>query len=520
MMRASWLLLTLAACGSPLPAYYDAVALWPVVTGTVPSEADSLMGGEIIEVRGVRLTNTRTVVIGGRNADILDTREDRVVVRTPAMGAGGGPVDVSVATDEGWFTLDDAYTYAAPASRFVQDEVWSASLLRIDCPIETTGEQANGRITTLFWCGAEAGLGYGYGYIGSGSQSGFAGDIQETLPISQLPPMGEVRLVDAGSPAVQALPISFSAHAPDDRIEIVAPRDVAWDLQFIQERIDLVERTYSWAFAIDSQSGPTMILLGEDQCLLSTPQAVTGADGDVLEVATIDPAATDMWLGFSWTELYEDGSTDAVSAVTGTSPIDPVDGGYAARWSGGVLQYDFFSGYYQTLTSGGVEGNSNVVPNIDYTVNVVNSDEVSELGTVRGPPELMLVEPDLMAGDVLIRRREDLTVRWEPIVSDGEPLLMVIEIRVDDYSIAGPNGPEVASRLIAHADPAAGEFTIPAADLERLPDARNRFDPNFDLVGRWAEMSVGMHQLRKVPATNGDLVVDFMHVVNSPVRLR
>lgn len=517
----SWTLLVpwLAVGCDPLEAYWEPVDTWPVITGVSPDRVDHLLGGEIVEIRGVRLATARTVLIGSRNAEILDREDRRVIVRVPQAVAGGGDLDLSVVTDAGYARLEDAFRYDALFSDVVAEEVASAALLRFDCPIEAAVEQANGRPTRLFWCGAEAGLGYGFGYLGTSPQPGFAGDIVEITPLSLLPAIGDIAVFEPGADRAMALPLSFAAHGPDDTIEITTRRDLAWDLAFAESRLDLAARSYTWAFAVDQTSALVATLFSDDSCLLIDPQLLQFAEGDSVVLTEVDPLASSVQIGFSWTESYDDGSTDFVSAVTGTTTVTTEGNEVFFDHAGGVLGYNAFSGFYETRTVAGLEGNGNLIPEADYDVVVTDAGVASTLGDVIAPPELVVTSPDLLVGDTIVRRDRDLTVAWEPF--PGDPSFLAIELRFDDYDVAGPNGPQEAWRLVAHANPVAGTFTIPASQLAGLPRAPNALDPNFDLVGMWAELSVATHTLRRVEMPDGgDLVVDFMHVVNSPVRVR
>jgi hypothetical protein len=133
---------------------------------------------------------------------------------------------------------------------------------------------------------------------------------------------------------------------------------------------------------------------------------------------------------------------------------------------------------------------------------------------------------DLLAGDALILRGSDLVLSWTPGEAPAEGMdFLMVELRIYDADIDDPNWMTEVARLVAQGDDATGTLTIPASELQKLPEALNDITPAWDLAGYWAELSVARHQLRKVPLDEagldeGDLMIDFIHIVNSPVMLR
>ena len=96
---------------------------------------------------------------------------------------------------------------------------------------------------------------------------------------------------------------------------------------------------------------------------------------------------------------------------------------------------------------------------------------------------------------------------------------MVVELRVYDADIDDPNWMTELYRLVSWTDDSAGRLTLKAEDLQSLPTVANKLSRLDELIGYWAELSVVRHQLRKVEVSEGDLVVDFVHAVTSPVTL-
>lgn len=530
-MRA--LPLLLVACGPSGPDYWEEVSQAPVITGLYPESVGSVTGGQVVQLVGARLGSARTVVFGGRNATILQAEEGAISVMIPSYTPGGGTVDVAVVTDDGRDTLEGWFTYDAPGAAFAANEHASVSLMRYDCPIEGWGTTVQGFRDAIFWCGGELGYASSLAWVGSTSQRGMAGDLQETVELSSLPELGHFHLLGPGDDRPLPPALSYTGHSPEDRISITAERDTSYDLAFVQDRFAMVEAWYSWAGSIDDWSGPQGVLYLDDTCVLLEDVNVT--PGATAQSFGLDQAVGDavaMTIGFSWSEAFEDGSSDTVSVVTGTADIVASEGGATAAHAGAVLQYDDFSGYYFGRSLGGYEGLSNLLPDgdgrtVSYDVSMQRLDEVTELGTIGGFPELVLGEPaNLLKGKRVFDRSEDLMLEWEPVTSAEDPLILGIDLRVLDYDIEDPNAVTEVWRLVARADPSVGRFVIPADQLAALPEAPNAFDRNYDQVGYWAELTVALHQLRKLPlegsteAAPKDLVVDWMHVVNAPVTLR
>ena len=72
-------------------------------------------GGDVIVLIGNELDEVKTVLIGGKQAEVIDGTGLSLTVLTPT-GDGPGPVDVAVATDLVQFTLVNGFTYTAAAT--------------------------------------------------------------------------------------------------------------------------------------------------------------------------------------------------------------------------------------------------------------------------------------------------------------------------------------------------------------------------------------------------------------------
>jgi hypothetical protein len=442
--------------------------------------------------------------------------------------AGAGAVDVSLVTEQGFVTREAWFTYDNAEDSWSDGEAVSAAVMRYECPIEVGGLTVDGFYDTLYWCGGEMGYASSIAFAGLSSQRGLAGELQEVVPLSSLPPLGEVKVWAPGEPRPLPYPVSYGAHGDNDVVQITTPRDLDWDLTFIEERFAAVEALYSWADNIDAWSGPEVTLYGDDVCLLLDASGVAGI-GDAADELLLEEGAADavsMTLGFSWTESYEDGFTDAVSVVTGVSDVQPFEDGVVAGSSGVVMRYSPFSGYFFGESIRAYEGLSNLVPDRDgrevrYQVSRERLGERTELGEIAGYQELTVTEPvDLLGGRVGIDRSADLVVRWDPLTVGEDPSVIGVELRIVDARTPSADGPLELWRITVRGEPDVGEVVIPAQVLTSLPVVTNNFDVNYDQTELWAELTVASHQLRKVPLEGGgNLVVDWMHVVNAPVRI-
>ena len=148
----TFLLLFLVACAEDeLPMYWSGSG--PVIEGHYPLGVDSLLGGETLTISGQDLTGTQTVIVGGRNAEILSVSDQAVEVIVPKGSPGGGLVDVSVVTDQGQSTMEACFEYASPGSALWSEERTSAALYNIRCPIELQTQTPSNGFRSLWWCG-------------------------------------------------------------------------------------------------------------------------------------------------------------------------------------------------------------------------------------------------------------------------------------------------------------------------------------------------------------------------------
>jgi hypothetical protein len=99
------------------------------------------------------------------------------------------------------------------------------------------------------------------------------------------------------------------------------------------------------------------------------------------------------------------------------------------------------------------------------------------------------------------------------------PTIVAVEIAVYDSDVAHHNGMTLVARLLAQGDDSTGRLVIPATELAKLPMAPNRWDEWDEMSGYWGDLSIVRHELRRVNMSPDVMVVDFVHVLNGPVRL-
>lgn len=504
----------LACATNPYPEYWPDKAAYPVIKAVEPATLVGRTGGELITIEGNKLSNTTTVTVGGRNADIVSVDEHAVQVRVPTLPAGPRRIAVSLVTGQGAATQENALAIESEWESFWSDEAASVSVLRYDCPVEAWGTYENGEQYPFGWCGPDMGYASAEAWMGAGPQPGFAADIAGVAPLSELPPLGEVALWMASDPLHPMPPLVFNAHGANETIALQADRDFGRDLSFVEERRELLEATYYWAESILQWTGPFAIVYDDEQCWLDELDIESGS-GDRLTVNGDTAGATSIAIGFGFVEDvggddYEDW------AVTASASVRDDDGQLRGAPSGPVLRYNLTSGWFESQ-DGFSAGD---IPTAEYTIRITNArGKATAVGTVAGPEpiDLWTMVPDVTLGDAIIPLGEDLVVEWDPAAESGSPTVMALELVVFDTDVANPNGATPVARLLAQADDSAGRLVVPSTDLEGLPQAANMWSLMDEQTGYWGELTLVRHQLRKARFSDGDVVVDFIHAVNGPV---
>ena len=520
--RGQWMVLALSlqACSPGLDDYFDVSAETPVLVGLQTDPQVDQLGRHIAVIEGENLDSANVVVFGTRNAEIVGAGADFVRVIIPDQPSFATLVDVAVATDYGVARMADAFPYTTAVGDWDDSEVASAAVYAIDCPVEGWGQQGHVRYP-LYWCAAEAGYADAVAWVGIGSQEGNAADLAELGPLSAAPLPGEVRFYGPGERRPPVMPVLPDYHAEGDGILLRTHRDLDRDLAFIDDREANVESNYYWVDGIDSWYGD-LVQLYDEQCFINRYEVI-GSTLDTLRVVPEPPVdATGLWLGFGFQETYDDDPEVYVTeAWTATARIIDIDGGTIVLDDNDVsLFYDDFSGYYFHDGVAGILGQSDIPFGATWDVSTARLGSETQLGQVRGGDPLDVIHPDLMTGSARARVDRSLTVQWSPGIADEDPAIIVFELFIYDSDIDDPNYKTELYRVVATEWDSKGHLTIPAAIMARLPVTPNRLDSNDEETGRWGDVNVSRHQLRKLPTEGGDLVVDFMAVVNAPLQLK
>ena len=103
------MILWLIGCSmAPYGDYWSDKTAFPIVRGVDPELVEGRAGGQLVTIDGRQLSNTTTVVIGGRNAEIVSVDDRAVQVRLPDLPPGPEAVAVSVVTGKGASTAEAA----------------------------------------------------------------------------------------------------------------------------------------------------------------------------------------------------------------------------------------------------------------------------------------------------------------------------------------------------------------------------------------------------------------------------
>jgi len=512
----------LTACGNqPYTDYFPDAELAPEITSITPPEIDGIDGGQGVVISGTGLANARTVVIGSRNATILEATDTSVSVLIPSFTAGGGAVEVAVVTDDGIARLDRSFTYKAPAGDFTADEAASAYLAVVDCPVEAWGySPSDDDYVPLWWCGMEMGWVEGGGWDGTGLQPGYAGDMSGYGQLSSLPPVGEGRFYGSGDPR-PSKPGQFFKYLPaGGYISVTTERDFARDLAYIAEKTADLETYYSYWDDISFIYEPFAVGRIDDEDVCWTELEVESALGDTLFFDGDPSDWSHIDLAYGVEELDGEYYTEGYFS---TATVDDASNGSLVGGSSGiVLEYDDYSGQFGPNAERW-PGGGDVPFDERYFVRTKGLEEGgTPRGAVQSVTELELITPDLMTGLETLDMSGPIEFTWVPEEGDEDPSFLVVDIRVYDTQVTNPDTGWFAeiARFVTQGDDAAGSLTIPVEQLAQMPTAAPTFDDNYDFVELYAEVTVARHQLRKV-ATEDDesLVVDFVHAIAAPVDL-
>ncbi|MCB9676716.1 MAG: hypothetical protein H6737_16485 [Alphaproteobacteria bacterium] len=507
----------------PYEPYFEDAADGPVLTGVTFTEGGGFLGGGTAEIQGGRLHTTRTVVVGGRNAKILETDFERVVIELPSHGQTGEALDLVVVTDFGFARMSDAIAYRSHLGDYAADEKVSVAIGRLECPIEGYGYTGDA-LEPILWCGGEFGYADAIAFSGNGIHPGYATDILEIAPLGGAPPVGDVRFFGPNDRRPPSPPLILGPHALGDAVTLTTARDFDRDVRLIEDRLALVQQYYYWSFAIDPDSVRQVAAFFDADGVQVGQSRITGADGDTLTLAQAPPPeTTGVWTGYRFAEVYDgDPELYETEAWVGTASVTPSGSSVVGAGAGAWLEYDDFSGFFFPVGVAGLFGQSEVVRR-PYEIATVRAGVTTVHGTVEGPrPVLDLLDPDLLSGREVLRTDSTVEIHWIPDQATDDPSIVVAELKIYDQDVRDPNYQTELFRVVATATDADGRVRFPASVLAQLPArVENRFDANYDFTGLWGDITVARHQLRKVRLADdsGDVVVDFIQAVNAPVGL-
>jgi hypothetical protein len=99
--------------GTNFEDYYGNDRQDPVISDVSPPSEPGNIGGQTISIVGSGFGDSADVVvlIGNHNAEIVSVSDGEIRVKTPRGPITGGPVDIVVATENGWTELADRYEY-------------------------------------------------------------------------------------------------------------------------------------------------------------------------------------------------------------------------------------------------------------------------------------------------------------------------------------------------------------------------------------------------------------------------
>lgn len=502
------------ACSSPFTDYWPDESKHPSITIIEPTSISGMLGGQTITIQGTQLSSTKTVVIGDRNAEIISATASSVEVLVPANTAGGGSVDVVLATAGGMARAIEGLTYSSLANDWWANENASVIAGRLDCPVEAWALADGEEWTSLLWCGFEMGYGWGNAVVGKEPQAGFAGDMSGFHPLSALPPAGEAFYWGIDEQRPLELPSRYSPFLVGDSVTLHAPRNFVDDLAFIDQRMEQLELYYNWWDDVVSLYR-TVAFYDDDSCWLGEAN-LDSSTATTLIVDAGASGATGLLLGYGIEEDY-DGEPYYSEGFTSSAAIS-IDGtAVESEYTGLNISYDDYSGQFFADGVNELVGVADLPFSTSLRLRRSFTGQTAELGSVESMAELDVTEPDILSGLSQVNRDFSFDIQWIPIAESSDPAVVVAEIRIYDFSVQNPNGWHEVARLVRSASPEDGKISFSIEDLQQLPVAENRVDDEYDLIGLWGELTVSHHQLRKVANGDGEMVIDFVHAIQSPI---
>lgn len=496
--------------------YWEDASKFPTIASISPNTLDSFRGGEEITITGTLLEDTKTVLIGDRNASIISISETEVVVRAPQLLAGSQWAELTIITNDGYARTSEAIEYNHFGVEYWQQEIASVNITRLDCPIEAY-TVSDGEYYPIFWCGLEMGYSTASALIGTHPQPGFAGDNGSFTPLSAIGELGVATYITEPS---LATPYRYGPYLSGDSLSIQTKRNTQKDMNQITRLINWFSDNYYWSADV-TNIDPLLVLVDAEYCFLleSTDFSVTDTGFDLGENTT---GAAGFWLGYQAIEDYN-GEPYIYEGFAVTGTVDANGNVVEASPSGSVLEYSDYSGYFDGYGPDIALGSRDFPNNQDYTVELHHKGETQSLGQFTVGREFALSWPALLSGQEQIIRSNGYAFEWEPQQSDN-PSIVVAEYTIYDFDVSDPNGWYTIGTLVKAVEDSDGYLEFTPEELADLPLVGNNSDTDLNSFGIWGEMTISRHTLYSIdyPTTqydNGQLIIDMVHAIQSPVDL-
>jgi hypothetical protein len=487
--------------------YWPNFDQYPEIENMDPNILTHRSGGQEITIQGSRLADVQTVVIGSRNAVILSSSENEVVVEVPSLIGGDAFVDLTLVTESGYVRKEESILITDFASNWWTQERGSISIVSLECPVEAYGVDGSDYYP-IFWCGLEMGYSYASGIFGTSHQAGFSADLSGMTPLSSLPNLGEAHYYNQQLP--QQAPIRYDAFQIGDSISISAKRDFLKDASNIDQRMELFEENYYWSEDL-TNIYPTIAIFDEQECYVSQldnpnilENAIEGIEGEAK-----------IWMGFGAVENYEGDIYEYEGYISSAELKSNED-----ATVGLTLDYSDYSGTFEGFGINNMLGVKELHSNTLYDVTMTKMGVEKELGNLEVGSSFNLTWPYLIGGQEQISKEYGYIFEWS--VDDTQediPSLVVAEFRIYDMDVQDPSGWFEVGRLVKGAAYQDGYMEFTSDELSSLPLVPNAIDEEYEFIGLWGEMSISKHQFFTIPYEDDEVIIDIVEVVQSPVDL-
>ena len=156
---------------------------YPLIDSVEPNILEHRSGGQEVSLKGTQLQDVQTVIVGSRNATILESSDSEVLIKIPPLIGGDEFIDITLVTKNGFVRKEEVLLITDFSSNWWKEERGSISIVSLQCPVEAYGVYESD-FFPIFWCGLEMGYSYASGIFGTSPQSGFAGELSGLTPLS------------------------------------------------------------------------------------------------------------------------------------------------------------------------------------------------------------------------------------------------------------------------------------------------------------------------------------------------